>query len=51
MSYSEDFWQGVVVGIGIWLLTLSAAVMKRRKQQQSAAKARKRAQEHDDRFL
>ena len=37
MFYSEDFWKGVVVGVRICLLMLSA-VIKRRKQQQSAAK-------------
>ena len=42
MSYSEDFWKRVVVGIRICLLMLSA-VMERRKQQQSAAKTSARA--------
>ena len=47
MSYSEEFWQGVIVGIAICLM-LSAA-MRGENQQRRAAMTKKRPQEHDER--
>ena len=48
--YSEEFFQGVIVGIVI-CLSILRAVLRRNNQQQRAAKTRRRPQEHDERFL
>ena len=48
MPYSEEFFQGVILGIVICLLMLSAE-MRRQNQQQNAEETGHDPREHDER--